>query len=109
MTQKKKTTDGVELLYNRYVKGNPKRIASIERERRKAEIAMEIYAMREKAGLTQKQLAAKVGTKQSVISRLEDADYRGHSLEMLRRIAEALDYRLEIRFLPARHKSAAAV
>jgi transcriptional regulator with XRE-family HTH domain len=44
-------------------------------------------------------LAEKLGTKQSVISRLEDADYEGHSLTMLQRIAAALGRRLEIRFL----------
>ena len=41
-----------------------------------------------------------VGTTASVICRLEDADYEGHSLAMLNRIAAALDKRVEIRFLP---------
>jgi hypothetical protein len=41
-----------------------------------------------------------VGTTASVICRLEDADYEGHSLAMLRRIAAALGKRAEIRFLP---------
>ena len=61
-----------------------------------------IYDARMKAGLTQKQLADMIGTKQSVIARLEDADYEGHSLSMLRRIAEALDQKLEVRFVPNR-------
>jgi DNA-binding XRE family transcriptional regulator len=51
------------------------------------------------AGLTQKQLAKLAGTTPSVISRLEDADYDGHSLAMLRRIAAALDKPVEIRFV----------
>jgi DNA-binding XRE family transcriptional regulator len=58
------------------------------------------YAARTKAGLSQAQLADKLGTKQSVISRLEDADYEGHSLSILQRIAAALGQRIEIRFLP---------
>ena len=70
------------------------------KHRQNFEIAMEIFDLRQKAGLTQKQLADKIGTKQSVISRLEDADYRGHSLEMLRRIAEALNCRLEVHITP---------
>jgi len=41
-----------------------------------------------------------VGTTQSVISRLEAADYTGHSLGMLRRIANALHCRVEVRFVP---------
>jgi len=48
-------------------------------------------------------LARLVGTTASVICRLEDADYEGHSLAMLRRIAEALDKRVEIRFVSSRH------
>jgi len=58
-----------------------------------------IYDARTEAGLTQKQLAELVGTDQRVISRLEDADYEGHSLSMLRRIARALGKKLEIRFV----------
>ena len=56
-------------------------------------------------GLSQRQLAKLVFTTASVICRLEDADYDGHSLAMLRRIAAALDKRVEIRFLPAKKKS----
>lgn len=66
------------------------------------EVAQKIYDLRKKAGLTQKQLAERIGTHQTVISSLEDADYDGHSLSMLVRIAEALDKRVEIRFLPRR-------
>src|SRR3990172_12916086 len=63
-------------------------------------VAQMIYDARSAAGLTQTQLAELVGTTQSVISQLEDADYEGHSLTMLRRIAKALHRTLEIRFLP---------
>jgi predicted transcriptional regulator len=64
-----------------------------------AQAAQIIYEIRTKAGLTQKELADLVGTKQSVIAKLEDADYEGDSLSMLQRIATALDKRLEIRFV----------
>jgi transcriptional regulator with XRE-family HTH domain len=59
-----------------------------------------VYDARINSKLTQAELAKKIGTTQSVISRLEDADYRGHSLTMLRRIADALGLRLELRLLP---------
>jgi predicted transcriptional regulator len=52
--------------------------------------------MRTEAGLTQERLAELVGTTQSVISRLEDSDYDGHSLSMLSRIAEALQKKLTL-------------
>jgi predicted transcriptional regulator len=50
-------------------------------------------------------LADLIGTKQSVIARLEDADYEGHSLTMLQRIATALHQRLEIHLVPAGEKA----
>ena len=68
-----------------------------------AEVARKLYDLRMQAGLTQAALAKLVGTTASVISRLEDADYDGHSLAMLRRIAAGLNKRVEIRFVPLKH------
>ncbi|WP_373525363.1 multiprotein-bridging factor 1 family protein [Nostoc sp.] len=59
-------------------------------------MAQLIYEARTSSGLTQKQLAELVGTKQPVIARLEDADYEGHSLSMLQKIAHALNQRVVI-------------
>ena len=73
----------------------------VEQEQANLDVAREIYELRIKAKLSQAELARKVGTTQSVISRLEDADYDGHSLAMLRRIASALEKRVEIRFVPS--------
>ncbi len=67
-----------------------------------AEVARLIYKVRKTAGLTQAELAELIGSKQPVIARLEDADYEGHSLTMLQRIAIALNQRLEINFVPAK-------
>jgi len=64
------------------------------------EISQLVYDARRSATLTQAQLARRIGTTQSVISRLEDADYRGHSLTMLQRIAAALDLDLLVRLAP---------
>jgi len=55
-----------------------------------AEIASLLYRLRTQAALSQRDLAKRVGTTASVICRLEDADYEGHSLAMLRRIAQQL-------------------
>lgn len=65
-----------------------------------AEVAQLIYAARTQAGLTQKDLAELTGTQQSVIARLEDANYEGHSLSMLQRIAQALNRRVEVALVP---------
>ena len=61
-----------------------------------ARVAQLIYQAREDAGLTQRELAELVGTKQPVIARLEDAGYEGHSLSMLQRVAAALGKRLRL-------------
>ena len=65
-----------------------------------AAVARMIIDARTKAGLTQQELADLIGTKQPVIARLEDADYNGHSLTMLNRIAKALNQRLTMRMVP---------
>jgi ribosome-binding protein aMBF1 (putative translation factor) len=103
--KRKPTTDAVEIMHRRYYEGRPDRIAALEEARANDEVARKIYALRTKAGLSQRQLAKRVGTTASVICMLEDAEYAGHSLSMLRRIATALNRRVEIRFLPLRHKS----
>src|SRR2546421_8886747 len=72
----------------------------VSEQRVRSEAARAIYDARIAAGLTQKQLAELVGTRQSVISRLEDADYDRHSLAILDRIASALHMRVEVRFVP---------
>ena len=86
-------------LHDRYVGTDPERVASLEEERTNAYIARTIYELRTAAGLTQQNLADLVETTASVICRLEDADYEGHSLSMLRRVAKALHRRIEIRFV----------
>jgi ribosome-binding protein aMBF1 (putative translation factor) len=96
----KRTTNGVEILHNRYIGKNTKRKALLDKERVNAGVAQLIYDLRTRAGLTQKALAERIGTTQSVISRLEDADYEGHSLDMLTRIAEALNQRLILQVEP---------
>ena len=61
------------------------------------DLALLVREMREDAALTQAELARKVGTTQSVIARLEDAEYTGHSLAMLERVASACGVALKLR------------
>lgn len=96
MKRKKETTDAIGILHRRYIKDDPERKASLEAERVNAHIARIIYDLRREAGLSQKGLAELIGTTQSVISRLEDSDYEGHSLSMLNRIAKALNQNLTV-------------
>jgi transcriptional regulator with XRE-family HTH domain len=96
-------------LYDRFIAGDPERVASYEKALADSEVAGAIYTLRTEAGLSQRELAARVGTTASVICRLEDADYDGHSLSMLRRIAAALNRRVIISFAPAVAASSAEV
>lgn len=60
------------------------------------DVALQIAALREQAGLSQKELARKLKTSQQQISRLESPDYEGHSLSMLRRVAKVLNARVRV-------------
>jgi ribosome-binding protein aMBF1 (putative translation factor) len=96
----RKSADAVGILRRRHVESKPGMEAILDKEREKAEVARLVHDLRTQAGLTQKELADRVGTTPSVISRLEDADYGGHSLSMLRRIAAAVGQRVQVRFVP---------
>ena len=76
--------------------------ALLAEERGRAAVARQIYELRTARGLTQRRLADLIGTKQPVIARLEDADYQGHSLAMLYRIAAALGCNVSVGFVPRR-------
>jgi transcriptional regulator with XRE-family HTH domain len=60
------------------------------------DVALQIAALREQAGLSQKELARKLKTSQQQISRLESPAYEGHSLAMLRRVAKVLHARVRV-------------
>jgi transcriptional regulator with XRE-family HTH domain len=96
----KTTANGLELLDKWYVDGNARMQAILEEERKNAAIARDIFELRERAGLSQRQLARLADTTASVICKLEDADYEGHSVSMLRRIAAALGCTVEVKFAP---------
>ncbi len=91
-----KQSNAVKILHKKFIAGSSEREDTFDKERVNAKIARLIFDYREDAGLTQKQLAGLIGTTQSVISRLEDADYEGHSLTMLNKIAQALNRELSI-------------
>jgi len=60
------------------------------------DVALQLAALREQAGLSQAGLARKLKTTQQQISRLESPGYEGHSLSMLRRVAKALHARVRV-------------
>ena len=65
------------------------------------DVAVQLAALRQKAGLSQRGLARKLKTSQQNISRLESPSYEGHSLAMLRRVADALGATVRVTFEPS--------
>jgi transcriptional regulator with XRE-family HTH domain len=90
-----KTRDFTEVI-RRQLASDPVLAEMVEEEAINARIATLIYEARTEEGLTQQELASRIGSHQPVIARLEDADYDGHSLTMLKKIARATGRRLNI-------------
>lgn len=86
---------------------NPELRRLYERERKALAIAYEIAKLRHRLGLSQKELAKKVGTTQQVISRLESGAYTGYTIKTLERIAKATNTELQIGFRLVRQKQVA--
>jgi len=87
--------------FDRYLEEQLKDEAFAERFKKAGEawdVAVQLSALRREAGLSQKELAVRVGTSQQQISRLESPAYEGHSLSMLRRVAEVLGASLRVEF-----------
>ena len=96
----RKTRDGLAIIKQRFGI-DPRVDPRVQSHAEEFRVAQVIYDARTAAGLTQKQLAEAIGTTQSVISQLENADYEGHSLSMLRRIADALHLKVKVELVPA--------
>ena len=80
---------------------NPETKAEYEAQRPEFELLDKLLEARKRAGLTQGQVAEKMGTKATAITRLESAS-RLHSpkIETLRKYAEAVGCRLNIELIP---------
>jgi len=89
--------------FDRYLKEqmrDPRFAARFDRAGEAWDVALQIAALREQAGLSQKELAKRLKTSQQHISRLESPDYEGHSLANLRRVAEVLHAKVRVLFEP---------
>lgn len=72
-----------------------------EEERQALQLAIKIAALREQKGLSQQDLAKRMGTSQQAISRIESGQYEGFTLKTLERIAEATGMKVKIDFVAA--------
>ncbi len=100
MTDLEMTSDALKILHRRYYKNNPERLAGLEEAFINDDVARKLHELRTEAGLSMRELADRIGTTASVICRLEDADYEGHSLSMLNQIASALNMKVKVDFVP---------
>lgn len=94
---KKKTTNFADFIRQK-LKDDPSLAQRVEEERFNSDLAQQIYDARKSRGWSQAELARKIDTSQSVISRIEDSDYSGHSLNLLKKIAHALGMSLRVEF-----------
>lgn len=92
---KRKITDAVEIIDRRYG-GDPEWEEMVAREDLNLRVGQAVYDLRARAGLTQEALASMAGTTQSIISKVENADYEGSAAEMLVRVCFALHTTVEI-------------
>lgn len=104
-----KTKDDLDRYIEKAIKKNPLLKDRLKRANKAWDIAFQIINIREKAGLTQKELADLAGTKQSNIARLESADYSGYTFKTLEKVTKALQARLEIRIIPGTNKRIAQI
>lgn len=96
MNNTQSTSDGLEILYNRYYKNNPERQSELEKMRLDDQVSREILKLKEIYNLSTKDLAKLINTEESVIESLENADYEADSFLMLNIIATAL--KLKVKF-----------
>ena len=93
--KKKKTNDVVEILRNLH--GNdPVREARVEEELMKIRLLQMFVQMREEAGITQAELARRMRTTQSVISRIESGNYQRITISTLLKAAVATNHKLKV-------------
>ncbi len=85
---------------------DPKFKKGYEEEKQKLNLGYQIFLAREKAGMTQGDLAGKIGTRQSNISRLEQGNYN-FTVEMLEKIAHALNFKIRMEFVSGKLRKAA--
>lgn len=100
MKQIKRKKDDLDRLTEKLIKQDPTLAEEFEKADQTLAIAFQIYSLRKKAGMTQEQLAKLVGTKQSNIARIENAEYAGYTFKTLEKVTRALKAKLEINIVP---------
>ena len=93
------TTDAIEMIKHEMSK-DPELAYLVEEELQRLRIAEKVRQARKQAGLTQRELAKRIRTTQSVVSRLESNNYERLSLQTLLKISTVLNCNLIIDLQP---------
>lgn len=101
MNKIKSTSDGLEILYNRYYQNNLERQLELEKMRLEDQVSREILKLKELHNLSTQELAKLINTDESIIESLENADYEGDSFLMLNIIATALKMKVNFQLVSA--------
>jgi len=104
----KPTPDALELLHQTLYDGHPDRLAGLEQARLEDEIGRRVRSLREDAGLTQAQLARRLGIAPRFLADLEEAAVETNYLLWLQRVAAVVSKRVQIRCVPLRRQLQAA-
>lgn len=86
---------------NQRTQDDPEFAAAVEAELQAMHIEQELVALRNASGLSQRQLAAKLGVKQPVIAKLEAGKSRNIGLHTLVRAVKAMNGRIKVSITPA--------
>ena len=101
MSNIQSTSDGLEILYNRYYKNNPSRQLELEKMRVDDQVSREILKLKQIHSLSTKDLAKLINTEESLIESLENGDYEGDSFLILNIIATALKMKVKFELISA--------
>ncbi len=96
----KRKRDDLDILTQKVLKKDPSLKKDFEKADRAWDIAFQIKVLREKRGLTQKELAEKAGISQPNIARIESADYQSYTLKTLEKVTGALKARVDVIVVP---------
>ena len=94
----------LELLHQTLYAGHPDRLAGLEQARLEDELGRRVRSLREAAGLTQTQLARRLGVAPGFVADLEEAAIETNYLLWLQRVAAVVSKRVQIRCLPLRRQ-----
>ena len=86
-SKKQNEGDSFDYLYNRFIKGNPEEERLFEEEYTKSKLGLQLGYLRDEAQMSQRDLAERVGTTETMIDDIENGDYDDCPISIIQKIA----------------------